>query len=51
MSDYRAMLVEIGGKSFEDTVFTSQRLQEKLLSVFGDKVKFDRGNKRRGNII
>ena len=45
------LLVEIGGHSFNETVFTSQHLQDKLTLVFGGKIKFDHGNKRRGNII
>ena len=51
VEDYRALLVEIGGHSFNETVFTSQHLQDKLTLVFGGKIKFDHGNKRRGNII
>ena len=48
VEDYRALLVEIGGHSFDETVFTSQHLQDKLTLVFGQNIKFDHGNKRRG---
>ena len=51
VEDYRALLVGIGGHSFHKTVFTPQHLQDKLTLVFGEKIKFDHGNKRRGNII
>ena len=38
VEDYRALLVEIGGHSFNETVFTSQHLQDKLTLVFGGKL-------------
>ena len=51
VSNYRSILVDVGGPSFQDVVFTSQHLQEKLRLSFGDSILFDHGNKRKGNIV
>ena len=51
VSKYISVLREVGGDGFEEITFTSQHLQDKLKSYFGNNVLFDEGNKRRGNIV
>ena len=51
VSSYRSIPVDVGGPSFQDVVFTSQHLQEKLRLSFGDSILFDHGNKRKGDIV
>ena len=45
------MLVELGGLSYENTIFTSQKLSDKLNSHYREKINIDTGNKKRGNIV
>ena len=51
VSKYISVLREAGGDGYEEITFTSQHLQDKLKSYFGNNVLFDEGNKRRGNSI
>ena len=51
VENYCSLLIEIGGSSFKDVVFTSQHLQDKLQNSFGDIIRFGFGNKCQGNIV
>ena len=49
-SYYQALLHEIGKERAQDLESTTQKLEEKLLKHFGDKIKISKGIKGRGNI-
>ena len=48
---YTSVWVEIGGSDYEDTVYTSQKLGEKLNAYYVRKSLMDSGNQRRGNVV
>ena len=50
-SHYHSVLSDINTSAAKDVIFTTQHLQDKLFKHFGEKIKIDQGNKKRGNII
>ena len=45
------LLIEIGGEKFIESNLTIQKLEIKLLKLFGDKIVIHKGKTRRGNIV
>ena len=48
---YQAALCDIGGVAFDNVDINSSRLSSRLSKVFGEKIKIDDGNRKKGNII
>ena len=48
---YHSVMVDVGGPAYDDVIFTTQHLEDKLTTFFGKIIMFDNGNKKRGNII
>ena len=48
---YKMLLIEIGGEKFIGSNLTTQKLEIKLLKLFGDKIVIHKGKTRRGNIV
>ena len=48
---YHAALYDIGGPEFDSVCISSDKLAAKLTKTYGDRIKIEYGNARRGNII
>ena len=48
---YTEALMEVGGENFQDSTPKTERLEKKLQDFFGERIKIQKGSKRRGNIV
>ena len=48
---YHAVIKDIGGEGFEETAPTTQKLQNKLLETFAERICITKSTARQGNII
>lgn len=48
---YINVLIEIGGSEYAETVITTQKLQEKLIYHYNDKIVIQKEKRKGGNIV
>ena len=50
-NEYRMLLAEIGKTRLDEIIYNTQKLEQKLLQQFQDRIVIIKGKTRRGNII
>ena len=50
-NEYRMLLAEIGKTRLDEVIYNTQKLEQKLLQQFQDRIVIIKGKTRRGNII
>lgn len=48
---YQSLLHELGGDEFKDAAPSAQKLEDKLQIHYKDKIKFEKGVTKRGNMM